>query len=167
MRWKAQARWVAPAVAFLAASQVERPISCSAIPAPHLPASISLPSDTHPSDFRSPLVTRYYMYHAPLQTSQTILAQTAFYNLITQAFIFCTFFLFSPFCTVMATMMSSTMIVAPQALSSGSAVAFNNGGLRTNLNMAPMRRRSLIVRAAGEPGTGKDERVCIAFPEPM
>jgi len=55
-------------------------------------------------------------------------------------------------------MMSTTMIVAPQALSSGSAVAFNNGGLRTNLNMAPMRRRSLVVRAAGEPGTGKDER---------
>jgi hypothetical protein len=52
--------------------------------------------------------------------------------------------------------------VAPQAmqLASGSSVAFNNGGVRTN--MVASRRsaaaRMVTVRAAGEPGTGKDER---------
>jgi hypothetical protein len=59
-----------------------------------------------------------------------------------------------------ATMSSATSLVAPQAtIASSSSVVFNNGALRVNM-VASRRsaRPSLAIRAAGEPGTGKDER---------
>ena len=63
-------------------------------------------------------------------------------------------------------MSTASTLVAPKVavVSSGSSVVFNNGGLR--VNMVASRRSvmpSLAIRAygapAGEPGTGKDERV--------
>jgi hypothetical protein len=64
-----------------------------------------------------------------------------------------------------ATMSAATSLVAPQAtIASSSSVVFNNGALRVNM-VASRRsaRPSLAIRAAGEPGTGKDERVDTFF----
>lgn len=57
---------------------------------------------------------------------------------------------------------TASMVAAP--IASGSSVVFNNGGLRVNMVASPRSARPLAIRAygapAGEPGTGKDERVC-------
>jgi hypothetical protein len=58
-----------------------------------------------------------------------------------------------------ATISAATAMVATTTLSSGSSVAFNNSdSLKMKMAVSRRNARSLVIRAAGEPGTGKDER---------